>query len=153
MSQNWSKNTLYDVTYPFSRLLLFSVFLSLIPFSLKIQMSWKLLKPFWKQILDTKQNCLGLKHYHCFHCFMRERERERESGSKEGWEFYNIIIIVSVLMQMVTYMFLSFRRGGRCFWMQLWRSHGYLVLLLLLQRVEIIFYFYAFGGLHLDGLS
>jgi hypothetical protein len=41
-------------------------------------MSCELLKPFWKQILDAKQNCLGLKHYHCFHCFMGERERERE---------------------------------------------------------------------------
>jgi hypothetical protein len=59
-----------------------------------------------------------------------------------------------VLMEMVTYMFLSFGRGGRCFWMQLWRSHDYLVLLLLLlQHVEIIFYFYAFGRLHLDSLS
>jgi hypothetical protein len=42
-----------------------------------LSFSLSFLKPFWKQILDAKQNCLGLKHYQCFHCFMRERERER----------------------------------------------------------------------------
>ncbi len=155
MSQNWNKNTLYDITYPFSRLLLFSVFLSLsFLFHWKFRWAGNSSNLSGSRFLMQNRTVWDWSTTTAFIAsWERERERERECGSKEGWEFYNIIIIVSVLMQMVTYLFLSFRRGGRCFCMQLWRSHDYLVLLLLLQHVEIIFYFYAFGRLHLDSLS